>query len=282
MADLEASGGERPARSAGAEVRLTEACASEQPCEALYALARALRDEAWGQQALYDLFASHLARHADDAAADERVCDALRDAMDFIFGWHSRDHPMQLFPHSLSPQAQSRACERDRAPVHVSTHRGLEPGSGDAAWGESTVEAFEAQLRRGFGLEFDPNPCADGWAVWRDGTMQRLTGGADGRSIVEVPLAEVAGRRFGRGRVGTLDEVLRLIAEHGSESLPSAMHLKGERQGAAVLDSLVAVLRRHPEAIPKLFVFDVTQSTAAKLKEAVPALSLAPSVRRCE
>ena len=162
--------------------------------------------------------------------------------------------------------------------MHVITHRGLEPAAGDAAWGESTVEAFEAQLRRGFGLEFDPTPCADGWAVWHDGTMHRLTGGADGRSIVEVPLAEVAGRRVGRGRVGTLDEVLHLIAEHGSESAPSAMHLKGERQGAAPLDSLVAVLNRHPAAIPKLFVFDVTQSTAAKLKEAVPALALAPSV----
>ena len=38
------------------------------------------------------------------------------------------------------------------------------------------------------------------------------------------------------------------------------------------------MLNRHPAAIPKLFVFDVTQSTATKLKEAVPALALAPSV----
>jgi hypothetical protein len=35
--------------------------------------------------------------------------------------------------------------------MHIITHRGLQPGAGDLAWGESTVEAFEAQLRRGFG-----------------------------------------------------------------------------------------------------------------------------------
>jgi hypothetical protein len=35
--------------------------------------------------------------------------------------------------------------------MHIITHRGLQPGAGDSAWGESTVEAFEAQLRRGFG-----------------------------------------------------------------------------------------------------------------------------------
>jgi hypothetical protein len=39
------------------------------------------------------------------------------------------------------------------------------------------------------GLEFDPNPCADGWVVWHDATMQRLTRGEDERRIIEVPLA---------------------------------------------------------------------------------------------
>jgi hypothetical protein len=162
--------------------------------------------------------------------------------------------------------------------VHVITHRGIEPEAGEGGWGESTVEAFEAQLRRGFGLEFDPNPCADGWAVWHDGSMKRLTAGSDERSIVDLPLAEVAGRPFGRGRVGTLDQVLQIISEHGSASAPSAMHLKGERQSAPMLSSLVEVLRRHPEAIDKLFVFDVTKPTAVALKKAIPQLALAPSV----
>lgn len=188
------------------------------------------------------------------------------------------------------------------------THRGLEPAGSDGAWGESTVEAFEAQLRRGFGLEFDPNPCFDGWVVWHDGEMLRLTNGVDQRRLVDIPLREVAGRQFGRGCVGTLDEVglkyiisdlctdlmdntdrsvttclkkmkvLSLIAEHGSAAAPSAMHLKGERQSAVLIDLLVEVLRRHPVAIPKLFIFDVTQTSAVALKAAMPELALAPSV----
>jgi hypothetical protein len=162
--------------------------------------------------------------------------------------------------------------------VHVITHRGLEPGAGASAKGESTVEAFEDHLRRGFGIEFDPNPCSDGWAVWHDGSMRRLTGGADERNIVDVPLQDVAGRTFDRGRVGTLDEVLHLIAEHGSADAPSAMHLKGERQHASMLESLIQVLRRHPGAIPKMFVFDVKEDTAVTFKKVMPELALAPSV----
>jgi len=144
--------------------------------------------------------------------------------------------------------------------------------------GESTLEAFEDQLRRGYGLEFDPNPCADGWAVWHDGSMKRLTGGSDSRCILDVPLAAVAGARFGRGRVGTLDEVLTLIAQHGTADAPSAMHLKGERQSAAMRSSLIEVLRRHPAAVPKIFVFDVREETAVALKKDLPELALAPSV----
>jgi hypothetical protein len=35
-----------------------------------------------------------------------------------------------------------------------------------------------------------------------------------------LPLASVAGTRFSNGTVGTLQQVLRLIEQHGSESAP--------------------------------------------------------------
>jgi len=162
--------------------------------------------------------------------------------------------------------------------VAVITHRGLEPSAGEDAWGESTVEAFRSQLQRGFGLEFDPNPCADGWAVWHDGTTARLSGGAESTPLAQLPLASVAGRRFVRGRLGTLEEVLALIAELGSEAAPSAMHLKGERQSEEQLDSLCAVLERHPGSLAKLFAFDVSRQAALRLRARLPALRLAPSV----
>lgn len=163
----------------------------------------------------------------------------------------------------------------DGQPLHLCSISRL---YGDGGRGESTLQAFEDQLVRGFGIEFDPNPCTDGWAVWHDGTMTRLTAGADTRRLVDIPLAAVAGMCFGRGRVGTLDEVLSLIARHGNSEVPSAMHLKGERQSPALRSSLIQVLRRHPQAVPKLFLFDVTEQTAVALHEAMPELALAPSI----
>ena len=56
------------------------------------------------------------------------------------------------------------------------------------------------------------------------------------------------------------------------------MHLKGERQHASMLESLIQVLRRHPGAIPKMFVFDVKEDTAVTFKKVMPELALAPSV----
>ena len=163
--------------------------------------------------------------------------------------------------------------------VGIITHRGLEPSAGDAAWGESTIQAFESQLQRGFGIEFDPNPTADGgWVVWHDSTLERLTGGDDCRSIKDVTASEIAGRQFGRGRVGLLNEVLALIAELGSPAAPSALHLKGERQNVAHLQSLVAVLKQIPAALPKLFAFDLLPETSSFLANHLPALALAPSV----
>ena len=162
--------------------------------------------------------------------------------------------------------------------VAIITHRGLEPGAGAEAWGESTLESFRSQLGRGFGLEFDPNPASDGWVVWHDATLARLTGGADSRPIAQLPVAEVAGLAFGRGRVGTLEQVLDLIGELGSPASPSALHLKGERQTPELLESLCRVLEGRPRALAALFAFDVTAASAAVLRARLPQLQLAPSV----
>ncbi len=37
------------------------------------------------------------------------------------------------------------------------------------------------------------------------------------------------------------------------------VYIKGERQGAEQLDTLVTELKRHPGALLKMFAFDVTQ-----------------------
>eukprot|EP01047_Picozoa_sp_COSAG01_P069212 COSAG01_NODE_10178_length_2229_cov_4.487793_1_plen_185_part_00 len=95
--------------SGGIDERMAAACAAEKPFDALYSLARALRDEGVRQQALYDLFDRYRASHTADA--DERLFDALCDTLDYVCGWCRIDHPMQLFPHNSLPQTQSRARE---------------------------------------------------------------------------------------------------------------------------------------------------------------------------
>ena len=88
--------------------RIDVACGAPHPGEALYALARELRDEGLEQRVLYDLFDSHRAQRADDN--EEQAFDGLCDTMDFICGWHSEGHPKTLFSDAL-PQAQSRTRE---------------------------------------------------------------------------------------------------------------------------------------------------------------------------
>lgn len=159
----------------------------------------------------------------------------------------------------------------------VITHRGLEPDNPGAA-GESTYEAFADQCARGFGLEFDPNPCKDGFVVWHDATAKRLTGGSDERPFREMATAEALELRFGKGRIASLDEVLELIAKSPAGAGPSAMHLKGDRQDEPSVRALCDVLARHPRAVERMFCFDARPETAALLRELAPALALAPSV----
>ncbi len=77
--------------------RMEAELAQERPSEALVALAIALRDEGSSQRALYDLFASCMARHRDDP--DETRWDALADVADCIVGWCSPQ--AQLFDADL-------------------------------------------------------------------------------------------------------------------------------------------------------------------------------------
>jgi hypothetical protein len=109
--------------------RIDVACAAPHPGEALYALARELRDEGLEQRALYDIFDSHRARRAAAEDDDEKAFDGLCDTMDFICGWHSQGHPMTLFSDAL-PQAQSRTREWQEVQTEATTEAvpdGLSP-----------------------------------------------------------------------------------------------------------------------------------------------------------
>ena len=64
---------------------------------------------------------------------------------------HAHTSNMHTYMHIYTHIYYQNAYIYTHIRMHIITHRGLQPGAGDLAWGESTVEAFEAQLRRGFG-----------------------------------------------------------------------------------------------------------------------------------
>ena len=137
--------------------------------------------------------------------------------------------------------------------TQIITHRGLEPSKKDF-YPESSFEAFQDQLKRGFGIEFDPNFTKDGIVVWHDATFERFSG----------------------KRLPTFDEVMDLIRK--SSSKINALHFKGKYQNPEDTKLLIERLKKNFDVLPKILIFDVKPETAAILLEAFPDLQLSPSV----
>ena len=162
--------------------------------------------------------------------------------------------------------------------TYILTHRGLEPSQPNF-YPESSYEAFEDQLKRGFGIEFDPNFCKDGIVVSHDSTLKRITDGKDERAFSDVSIKELKSLRYGKekqGRIPTLYEVLDLIRK--SPSSLHAMHLKGKYQTLQTLNLLISHLEKYPDILNKLIIFDIKLDSAQHLKSCIPILQVAPSV----
>jgi glycerophosphoryl diester phosphodiesterase len=168
--------------------------------------------------------------------------------------------------------------------VEVITHRGLET-SKPGFFPESSFEAFQDQVNRGFGLEFDPNFVKDGIEVWHDNHFGRLTGEKD-RFTADASVSEMTQLRYklknaqgiesAEGRIPTLNEVLTLIDQ--SQAPISALHFKGKYQTEENVNKLLKELVNFPDLISRMIIFDVKPDTAKMLLKVLPDLMLAPSV----
>jgi glycerophosphoryl diester phosphodiesterase len=132
---------------------------------------------------------------------------------------------------------------------NIITHRGLDPDI-EGFPPESSIEAFENHLQRGYGIEFDIQP-------------------SDGKLVVSHN-KELQGKK-----PPTIDEVLALMSRY-NDSRISAIHYKGRFQNSQTSDLLLAAIS--PEIESKLIVFDVTIETAAYIKAKRKGIRLAPSV----
>lgn len=136
--------------------------------------------------------------------------------------------------------------------TRVITHRGLDPAKGESYFAESSREAFEDQLKRGFGIEFDP------------------------RADLLVAHDDLARTTKNGRHTPTVEEVATLIAELQAPEAVSAMHLKHRVQEKATLDTILSYFKNVDSS--KFFIFDPTFKTASYIKEKNPALQLAASI----
>mgnify|MGYP001565539353 FL=1 len=158
----------------------------------------------------------------------------------------------------------------------IITHRGLEP-SNPNFFSESSFEAFQQQLTRGFGgIELDPNPTKDGIIVMHDATLKRLTDGRDERPVAGLTTEEITQIPHKNGRITTFDEFMELIGN--SDGAVSALHLKSRFQTPETLERIMDALEKHRGVFDKFFIFDVKADTARTLKGRFPTIRLAPSV----
>lgn len=94
----------------------------------------------------------------------------------------------------------------------IFTHRGLEPSKMDF-YPESSFEAFQDQLRRGFGIEFDPNFVKEGIVVSHDASMARITGGMDTRGFLDITTEEAIQIQYGNVNKGRIAMPSRIVCK---------------------------------------------------------------------
>lgn len=143
---------------------------------------------------------------------------------------------------------------------------------------ESSFDAFNAHLQRGYGIELDPRPAKNGLVVIHDGDLKRASGGADLRRVSELTLTEFVTMNFNGSHLGSFRQVLESIKLHQVDDATSAIHLKHSSQDQTTLDMILADLAVSGLDPDKFIMFDVAIATARYLKEKNPALQLAPSV----
>jgi hypothetical protein len=157
----------------------------------------------------------------------------------------------------------------------ILTHRGLEP-SKNKFFTESSYEAFQDHLSRGFGIEFDVNFTKNGPVICHDSNLNRLTLGKDSRHLQELTIEECLEVKLPNGSLCALEDILGLIDK--STSRINALHMKGKYQKKRNLEVLIDCLKKFSEVFSKLFVFDLKPEFAAYIKKELPTLQLAASV----
>lgn len=159
--------------------------------------------------------------------------------------------------------------------IAVVTHRGLDPSISNY-YAESSAEAFEDQLKRGYGLEFDVVSSKDEvLVISHDKNLYRISHGQINREISELEWNEISKMSFDGCRLINFDGLLKKAAEISGHGL-LAVHLKYQSQSTKVMNVLVEKITKGLE--DKFIIFDLKLRSAVYLKERNSNLHLAASV----
>ena len=160
--------------------------------------------------------------------------------------------------------------------TQIMTHRGLDPSQSNYFF-ESSQEAFQDQLDRGYGLEYDVRVTADGhFVITHDKDVKRISDGVDQRLVSEATMEEIKAFELNGCHLTDLDTLCSMIAQSEGGSI-SALHLKYESQVPEVLDAVVDVFQKY-DLFERCIVFDTKIETAKFLKEQDERFHIAPSV----
>ncbi len=160
----------------------------------------------------------------------------------------------------------------------IITHRGLEPDKA-GYHAESSVEAFEDQLKRGFGIEFDIQLTSDKVMIaFHDSSLARVTNNKDRRKISEIPSQEILSMDFNGSRLTTFSNVLSMILKSQAEDAVSALHLKHFLQEKKIIDQIINEIQASGIWTHQFMIFDVKPEMAKYIKSKFSGLQLAASV----
>lgn len=164
--------------------------------------------------------------------------------------------------------------------TRILTHRGLDP-SKNQYFVESSYEAFQDQLLRGYGLELDIQFTKDGEIViLHDSTLMRLSEGSDQRAIKNLTRAEIMDLSFRGCHITDFDQLFKLFSSLRRKDVMLALHCKGKIQDPDKKNLEILLKKLQQQIIPfsEFFLFDLTPDSAAFLKSRQPQLQLAASV----
>lgn len=164
--------------------------------------------------------------------------------------------------------------------MQLISHRWLDPLNKDFYYAESSKEAFENLLDRWFWLEFDINFSKDLIPfVFHDGWLRRISNWKDNKEFSDMEWTDIESYDLlNNCHFTSLENLFGLIEDKQKLWILSALHLKSKFQSKELLDILVEYIRKYPNIIQKLFIFDVKIGTAKYFKEKISEIQLFFSV----